>query len=389
VDDLATFSHWAILAANNPWNQLYEITNASYPPGGMLFFELAGRGYRALVTHDPDQIALRMVLKLPAIFFDLIGSIVTYFLVRRFIAHRLALGAAALLILNPAFIYDSAYWGQIDSITSVCSLTAVWLMICGQRQAAWCVLAFAVLNKPPVIVLAPLFALEPFLADGAERWKRLRATAQGLVGALAVGYLVALPFYTDRSFVGVYWRLISSYQSFSALYPFNSINAFNLYPVFSDFYGSDTAPVLGISLKYWGYALFLVTFLVVAERYTRLRNATALLESSFLIMLGFFLFLTEMHERYLIYALTLALPLAVLDHRYLWAAGLLTLTLLLNLEYGLNHMWIELAKPGGMNIHEYAPVLVHLCSLANLGIFAICCCAYLQERCTEEPAESV
>ena len=56
---------------------------------------------------------------------------------------------------------------------------------------------------------------------------------------------------------------------FSALYPFNSINAFNLYAVFSDFFRSDTAPVLGIPLMYWGYALFLITFLVVAERYIR------------------------------------------------------------------------------------------------------------------------
>ncbi len=38
VTDLATNSRWATVGADNPWNQLYEKTNAGYPPGAMLFF---------------------------------------------------------------------------------------------------------------------------------------------------------------------------------------------------------------------------------------------------------------------------------------------------------------------------------------------------------------
>lgn len=388
VTDLATFSQWATIAAKNPWNQLYEKTNASYPPGLMLFFELVGRGYRVLVKYDPHAITLRTVLKLPAIIFDLVGGIVTYLLIRRFAAHKLALGAAAFFIVNPAIIYDSAYWGQVDSIASVCSLIAVWLIACDARQAAWCVLAFGALNKPPIVLLAPLFALEAFLAQGAERWKRLRQTAEGIVGGFAVAYLVAVPFYTDRSIIGVYRRLLWSYRSFSSLYPFNSVNAFNVYAIRHDFFGSDMLAVLGMPLKWWGYIVFLVALLLVVAGYMDRGSPIALLEAGFLVMLAFFLFFTEMHERYLIYALTLVIPLAVLGRRYLWSAGLLTVTLLLNLEYGLNYMWIEMAKPSGMDIHEYAPVLVHICTLINLGVFAVCCYAYVSGARPESHLDS-
>lgn len=387
VVDLQTFSRWATIAASNPWNQLYEKANASYPPGLMLFFELVGRACRKWVTHDPDQIFLRVALKLPAIIFDLLGGIISYLLARRFVTDRMAVGAAALFILNPALIYDSAYWGQIDSITSVCSLIAVWLIICGWRRSAWCVLAFAVLNKPPVVLLAPLFAIEALIGDDDNKWKRYRQTVEGILGGFAIAYLVAFPFYTDHSLAGVYRRLFSSYQNFSSLYPFNSANAFNLYAIFSEFFRPDTKAVLGIPLKLWGYEIFLIVLWIVIIGYINRRSPIALIESSFLVMLALFLFFTEMHERYLIYALTLVLPLAVLNRRYLWAAGILTLTLLINLEYGLNYMWIEMAKPSGMNIHEYAPVLSHLCALANLGVFAGCAYAYVRktDASTEQP----
>ena len=32
-------------------------------------------------------------------------------------------------------------------------------------------------------------------------------------------------------------------------------------------------------------------------------------------------------------------------------------------------MWIESDKPPGINPHEFAPVLAHLCALANIAVF--------------------
>jgi len=81
--------------------------------------------------------------------------------------------------------------------------------------------------------------------------------------------------------------------------------------------------------------------------------------------------LTEMHERYLLYALAFAPALAVLDRRYLWATVVLTITEWLNLEYSLTYMWLNSDKPPGIDPSDFAPVLVHLCVLGNVAAFVL------------------
>jgi dolichyl-phosphate-mannose-protein mannosyltransferase len=370
VVDLRTFGEWALAAAANPWDRAYEATNANYPPGALLVFELIGRSYRALGLSDATS--LRIALKLPNIIFDGIGTAVLFGIAVRFVDRRRALLAAALYAFNPAIVYDSSLWGQNDSITSVSALVAVWCLLCGWRPAAWFALAFAVLNKPPVVVLAPLLLLEPWAAGGErERRQALIQTAFGIAAALVAGYLVAAPFYADKSIAGVYSRMIGWYGVGSSLYPYTSANAFNLYAFFGDFFAPDTQPLLSVPIKYWADAAFIVFGVAICRRYAQLENGRALLAACFLLMLAFFVLLTEMHERYLIYALTFACALAPLGRRWLWIAVALTLTQWLNLEYSLTYMWVEWDKPSGIDPDEFAPVLVHLCAFTNVAALAI------------------
>ena len=125
--DLRTFGEWALAAADNPWNRAYEVTNANYPPGALLVFEVIGRAYRALGLFDP--VSLRIALKVPNVVFDCIGAGVLYGIAARFVDARSALLAPALYAFNPAIVYDSALWGQNDAITTVTTLAAVWCLL--------------------------------------------------------------------------------------------------------------------------------------------------------------------------------------------------------------------------------------------------------------------
>ncbi len=369
VVDLTTFGQWALNAADNPWDRGYEATNANYPPAALLVFELIGRAYRALGLND--SLSLRIALKLPNVLFDCLGGLVVFAIAAKFVDRRAALLAAALYAGNPAIIYDSSLWGQNDSITTVSTLLAVWCLISRWRTLAWIVLTFAVLNKPPVIVIAPLFLLEAVLCERSRRRTALLETAAGLIGAVACGYLCALPFYTDRSLFGVYARMLGWYQVGSSLYPFTSANGFNVYALFGDFFAPDTQPIAFIALKYWADAAFISIAAVIFIVYARRRDDRTLVQACFFVLLAFFLVLTEMHERYLMYALAFAPALAPLDRRYLWAALVLTLTQWLNLEYAMTYMWIESDRPAGINTKEFAPVLVRLCALANITVFVV------------------
>jgi Gpi18-like mannosyltransferase len=370
VVDLRTFGEWALTAADNPWDRAYDVTNANYPPGALLVFEAIGRTYRALGLHD--DLSLRIALKMPNLLFDALGSVVVFAIAGRFADPRRALMAAAIYAFNPAIVYDSSLWGQNDSITSVSALAAVWCVLSGKRTAAWIVLAFAVLNKPPVVVLAPLFVIEAWTAAGANgRRRALLGTAAGIAGAFVLGYLIAAPFYTDKSLAGVYARMFGWYTIGSSLYPYTSANAFNVYALFGDFFAADTRPLLFLPVKYWADAAFVALAGLISWRYARRRAEHALLEACFLLMLAFFVVLTEMHERYLIYALAFVCPLAALGREYLWSAVALTLTQWLNLEYSLTYMWLESDKPNGIDPYEFAPVMVHLCALANIAVLAV------------------
>jgi dolichyl-phosphate-mannose-protein mannosyltransferase len=370
VVDLNTFGEWATRAADAPWDRLYESTDANYPPAAMVFFEIVGRLYRASVSSDPDGRILHEMVKLPAVLFDLLGGLATYALARRFVGHWRALGAAALFDLNPAIIYDSALWGQNDAIATVGALAAVALFVWGRRALAWIVLAFAVLNKPPVIVLAPLFLLESFLAhDAHERTQRLRATAVGIAGAIIFAYAVSAPFYIDRAPLDVFHRLIDWYAIGSSLYPVTSANAFNFYALVGPFFQPDTTTFLFVSIKRWADIVYILIAVGIFARFARRSDARGVVEASFLLLLAFFLALTEMHERYSLYALTFAPALVAFDRRYLWTVGLLTLTQWLNLEYSLTYMWIFNDKPQGIDPYAFAPVLARLCALTTIGIF--------------------
>ncbi len=377
IVDLQTFGQWALAAAANPWNRAYEVTDANYPPGALLMFELIGRTYRLLGLSDP--LSLRIALKIPNVLFDCLGGGVVFGIAARFVEPRRALLAAAFYDFNPAIIYDSSLWGQNDSIPTVSALAGVYCLLVERRIAAWIIWAFAVLNKPPVLVLAPLFALSAFAPRTAhERRRALFATVAGIAAAIACGYLIARPFYTDGSIVAVYSRMISWYGIGSSLYPYTSANGFNVYALCGDFFASDNTPVLSVPVKYWADAIFVAIATFICIEYARRRDGRALVEACFLVLLAFFLVLTEMHERYLIYALSFAPALAPLDRRYRWATIALTLTQWLNLEYSLTYMWVESDKPAGIDPHEFAPVLVHLCALTNIAVFALGMQVYLR-----------
>ncbi len=73
-----------------------------------------------------------MLVKLPAVFADLAVGVLLYALVRRFAGMRWGLGAAALYLFNPATIYISASWGQVDSISGGLALLAIYLLVVGR-----------------------------------------------------------------------------------------------------------------------------------------------------------------------------------------------------------------------------------------------------------------
>ena len=121
-NDLQAFEAWALTLTEHPLRDFYTSTSfADYPPGYFFVLLVVGWAYKGLVAVHaiaPDAYnVLGMLAKLPAIAMDLFNTWLLFWIAGRFSTRAVALGAAMLYAFNPAAIYVSGYWGQVDSVS--------------------------------------------------------------------------------------------------------------------------------------------------------------------------------------------------------------------------------------------------------------------------------
>ncbi|GAC1526643.1 MAG: hypothetical protein NVS2B8_12430 [Vulcanimicrobiaceae bacterium] len=391
-NDVSTFESWALTLAEHPLREFFAKAGfADYPPGYFFVLWFVGHAYKVLVHADPSYGALKIAVKLPGILMDLVDAALIFAIVRRFAPVAWAFAAAALFAFNPATIFISAYWGQVDSVAAGLTLGSLALVLAADSRigrahtlaivAAWLLLAYSVLIKPPAVVVAPLYLAYAFATgDAAVRARRLVATGIGIVASFALAYLAALAFHPGLSPVGQFAWLLSRYAYASGVYPYNSVNAFNLYVMSpsSHFWQSDGALVpgfivgghaIGLPQYVWGVTIFVAASALVVSRYVQRREPIALLEAAMILSLGYFVLSTRMHERYIFNAVVLATPLIFLRKRYRYAALALSATLLANLTYSLDYLHVVDTHVAGVDPTDLLPWLSRSAAVLNVATF--------------------
>lgn len=390
-NDVAAFEAWTLaLRDNPPWLFYAKTSFADYPPGYFLVLWVLGGVYSLLAslhvisTTDPSYLGLRLLVKLPAIAMDLVDAALIYAIVRRFATERLALFAAAAFAWNPATIYVSAFWGQVDSVSWGLVLMSLWWALRSADDPAktvarlvwaWLAMAFSVLIKPQGVLVAVALAGYAFTAaDPAVRRLRLTGTLAGVGAGLLLAFGAAALFHASANPIDDFSWLVQRYAFGSAVYPYNSINAFNLYAIKQSFWQPDLVPltVFGVALGpmvLWGTALVLAAAALLVARYLQVATDRALLECAMLLAFAFFTLATRMHERYIYGAFLFVFPLLAFGRRYAWSAGLLSCTALLNLIYSLAYQTaMEAHTPGVDATHLWGPASSVVAAL-NVALF--------------------
>ncbi len=235
--DIACFTAWA--------NQMAEIGPAKfyisglfsdYPPGYMLVLWPLGLIGRALGTG-----ATEMMIKLPAMFFDLCIVALLYQVAMKIVSHRAALLLAMLYAFNPLPCLVGSAWGQVDSVPSLLLIIAVLLIIAKRWHWALPVYVLAVLMKPQALMAGPLglLALVMDFIWRKDKKKLLRDLTVGFIFSLFVAAAVTLPFFNEKN--GVPW-LISLYGNTMGFYSYASVNAANLFFLFGKNWVSVAEP---------------------------------------------------------------------------------------------------------------------------------------------------
>ncbi|MGH7662362.1 MAG: hypothetical protein ACRENA_15750, partial [Vulcanimicrobiaceae bacterium] len=289
--DVSSFMSWALTAAQNPLSEFYAKAGfADYPPGYLFVLWIVGHLYLAIPHAAGDYSILRFLVKLPACLADVVNAGLIFLIVRRFASPAWANFGAALYAFNPATIYVSAYWGQVDAVPAAFMLGAVALLLYAPERAApqarlltigaWLAISYAILIKPPSVMVALLMLVWAFVR------RREIDAALGIACGFVLGYVVAFVFHP--SVVGAIPWLWERYAYGSAVYPYNSVNAFNLHSLFRPFWQPDTTPVMFGPLAIgpmwlWGILLVAAAAVLVVARYLQRRDDAGFIEAAMLL----------------------------------------------------------------------------------------------------------
>ncbi|MDP9269450.1 MAG: hypothetical protein M3P14_00470 [Chloroflexota bacterium] len=351
--DVGDFTSWAIrLAQVGPGAFYVPGLFSDYPPGYLyVLWGLGTIGHmlQPMVGVDPTG----ALVKIPAIFADAGIAALLFLISRRFLGRwvgdvageRIGIVAATVYLFNPGVIFDSAVWGQVDSVGMLAVLAAVYLLARGWTEAAAVTALLAMLLKfqfgfmIPIVVLVGLKrhlfgrSSDPDQDRQPDLLRVLTSLAAGL-GTLVLlilpfGLSVWAPSPSAPSLWGKFLQAANTYQGLA-------INAFNMWMnpwsglaaaresggLTPTLYWGDDQHIafligsFGVSWQLIGVGLFLVVAAVAAYALWRRDDAAGILAATLLVAVAFFVLPTRVHERYLFPALVLGAPLVVRGARW-------------------------------------------------------------------------
>ncbi len=291
--DLDQFVAWVHGIAVGGWPGAYD-QNLSFPAVMAWVWGALALVQPAFATvADASDPAIRALMKVPASLADMGLAVgVGYWFRDR---PRLAVGAAAAVLLWPATWYISAWWGQYEPIYVLPVLLALLAARAHRPGLAAALLAVGLMTKPQALPLAVPFAAW-FLATGGWRG----AVRAALVGA-GVAVAAWVPFLAAGGPVK-YLGNLGEYQD--AIFSVLSLRAWNPWWLLQElgagggFVPDRTAVAGPVTFRLVGLAGAGLAALVVFAGVYRRPSAQNLAMGLAAIALGAFVTLTTMHERY-------------------------------------------------------------------------------------------
>lgn len=310
-DDLDIFVAWIRRLQSTGLTGFYASNQwCDYPPLMVLVFDAVGRAATLIFGPNAGSTDLWIIWKTPACLADLLIGFMLMLEGRRLFSPRAGLVAAALYLLNPVSIYDSAYWGQVDAIYTGFLLAALLLIGRGRWLGVGVAAAVALLTKFQAIALLPLLILETYRLGG---W---RGIALKLGGAAVAAAVILAPFHQTGTLSAVltrsYVQVVGQYQELSK-------NAFNVWwlsgaPESSDTgipraivaavaggqpsVAVDASPLLWLTWRHISLIVYTLVVAIVLSLYSLRPGSIGRYRTAGVLALAFFLFPTEMHERY-------------------------------------------------------------------------------------------
>lgn len=347
-----------------------------YPPGYMLVLGFLSK-VLMVFNISATSAAGTFLFMVPAFASDILCALVLMDFAReRGWSEAWCLLLGGLVVLNPAVLFLSGAWGQIDSVLTLFLLLSFRRLLKGDRIGAGALFGLAIAFKWQALIYGPVLAAGYLLSLRNNR--DILHTFLGVLAAFAVLFLVGLPFQGDQ---GPLW-MIGRFMNAAGGYDYASVEAYN----FLALCGGNWAPsgrtmLWGITYKQFGTAAIAAAVLLALwmqyrlARHSLLRQTPPMADQGILYLAAafcmymIFTFGHYMHERYVFPVILLLLFAFAFykDGRLLLCAMLLSAVLFLNemcAMYVVSDVAMSVVRSG----REHNNV-VRLCALAETASF--------------------
>lgn len=270
--------------------------------------------------------AQAVFLKLPAILFDLLAGWFIFKITQTLVSSRkLQIGLSGAYLFNPAVFYNSANWGQIESIPIALMLGPVYFLMKNKPYYSALLLVLALLSKQTVLVAMPAL----FIAY-VQKFS-VKVLVLSLVAGLVTGFILYWPLLAEPlSFIPLYIKHLSGVSNYV------SDNAFNLWGlIFGPNSHLPDQNYFGmLTLQIWGYVIFSILLLPVLCILWKNFSWKNLIFTLTILSFSSFLFFTRIHERHLASVLPLLLLMTIFNSRLMLVYAVVSLSHFINLYHG-------------------------------------------------------
>ena len=263
------------------------------------------------------------LVKLPFVLADIGLGYLIYRIVNQ-IYPKKAILAASLFLFNPVLIYNSAIWGQTDSLINLLAILGIYLTFQKKYFPGIVIFLSTFLFKLSLIIYVPIFGL--LILKRLKDWKKFILPT---IFFVVFVNLLAVPFKL-HGFSTFRWLW---YMYANRVLPRQGSmlngNAFNFWVILFgvDLSLSEFNKFLGFSYQHIGRVLYIIFLLPVWFKFFKSKlNLKSLLYTLLLSAFCCFIFLTNMHERYLYPIFPLISILAVLPKTFIKTKDILWLS---------------------------------------------------------------
>lgn len=344
--DISSYFEWGKEAYLHGFSDFYQrdfasrlVSHANYPPLNIFLYSGIYGIYQSLKniilllnTHvsifpsqlvyiiDKENVVLAL-FKLPAIVADM-GIAVLFFVYARQKKIRNILWWSMVLIFNPVLWYNSALWGQLDSIPLYLLLLSLYAGIIKEKPFLSIFLfSTGFLVKQTLVIFVPLYFIVSIKKYG------LRTSVLQALFFFSICVVTMMPMaYTVELLVSNASTDITGY-------------AFNFWSLLFPLYGASDLQSLitGINFQQIGYLVFSVIYALVLFSFGRKKIEFGhLLFMLSVIVYSAFMFLTRSHERYFLPVIPLLGFVLITHAKYIKTYFVLSVFHILNLVYVWN-----------------------------------------------------